>query len=198
MGIYVAGNDATVESQTKSKAGGAVRHRPLRKKVALSLRVANVWESLVLLFTPSSAATSARLLAIRTRRNSTRGISRRRCCTRRNDPQIDSQFRHAASVDNHDPAGIDATRIDEVVLGAICSRLTLCIATAVANDVALRRRVVLQLDRKVIQSGLFIIEPDVAVGIELRRQDRLSNVGRARGGPCAVWINAAKFHSGCD
>jgi hypothetical protein len=54
------------------------------------------------------------------------------------------------AIDYYQAPGINATSVDEVVLGAISSRRTLGIAAAVANDIALSSWFVLQLNREVI------------------------------------------------
>src|SRR2546422_158190 len=124
---------------------------------------------------PATATASSRwlLLTIRTWRTRTGCIGCRRSRALRHDPQLYLQLRHAATVHHHDASGIDATRVDQIILGAICSRLALSVATAVADDVALGGRLVLQLDREVVESGLLIVEPDVAILVELMRRYRL-------------------------
>src|SRR2546429_2630684 len=109
---------------------------------------------------PTTATASSRwlLLTIRARRYRTGCFGCRRSRTLRHDPQLYLQLRHAATVHHHDASGIDATRVDQIILGAICSRLAFSVAAAVANDVALRCRFVLQLDREVIESRLLIVK----------------------------------------
>ena len=85
----------------------------------------------------------------------------------RNDPQLDLQFRQTSRINRHQPSGIDATSIDEVILGAIRSRQALGIAATITDDVALGGRLVLQLNREVVESGLLIVKADVAILIEL-------------------------------
>src|SRR5438067_6599817 len=112
-----------------------------------------------LLFAAAATASSRwLLLTIRTRRYRTGCIGCRRSRTLRHDPQLYLQLRHTAPVDNHNASGIDAARVDQIILGAICSRLAFSVATAVADDVALRCRLVLQLDREVVESGLLIVD----------------------------------------
>jgi hypothetical protein len=85
----------------------------------------------------------------------------------RHDPQLNEKLRQTSAVDYVDPARINAASIDEVILGAIGSRRTLGIAATVADDSASSRRLVLKLNREVIESGLLIVEPDVAVLVKL-------------------------------
>src|SRR5438067_8772176 len=120
---------------------------------------------------PATASSRWLLLTIRTWRYRTGCIGCRRSRTLRHDPQLYLQLRHTAPVDNHNASGIDAARVDQIILGAICSRLAFSVATAVADDVALRCRLVLQLDREVVESGLLIVEPDVAILVELMRRN---------------------------
>src|SRR6059058_2663506 len=117
----------------------------------------------------ATATASSRwlLLTIRTRRYRTCRIRCGRSRALRHDPQFHLQLRHAATVHHHDASGIDATRVDQIILGAICSRLAFSVATAVADDVALGCRLVLQLDREVIESGSLIVKADVAILVEL-------------------------------
>ena len=51
----------------------------------------------------------------------------------RHDPQFDLQLRHTAAIDHHDASGIDATRVDQIILGAICSRLAFSVATEIGR-----------------------------------------------------------------
>src|ERR1043166_5183451 len=141
--------------------------------IALDLSPSND-QPLLPLLRPAAASSGppSRLLTIRTRRNSTGGIGSRGGCAGWNDPQIDSQFRHAAAVNYYNATGIDATSIHQIISGAIRAILTFSIASTVANDIALSRRLVLQLDCEVIQPGFLIVKSDVAIGVELPRQRR--------------------------
>src|SRR5881394_793139 len=145
--------------------------------------------------TRSAALASGRLLlAIRTRRDYATSIARRRSRTLRHDPQLDLQVRQAARIGRHQSAGIDAARVDEIILRTVRARQTLGIAAAVADDVTLSGRLVLQLDREVVESGLLIVEADVAILVELtsrvwRRLDREA----ARRSPVTRRIHATDF-----
>src|SRR5438067_9021673 len=145
-----------------------------------------------LLFAAAATASSRwLLLTIRTWRYRTGCIGCRRSRTLRHDPQLYLQLRHTAPVDNHNASGIDAARVDQIILGAICSRLAFSVATAVADDVALRCRLVLQLDREVVESGLLIVESDVAILVELTRR-RCIRTDRSRARRCA---SATRIHT---
>ena len=85
----------------------------------------------------------------------------------RSDPKLDLQLRQTSTINSHQPAGVDAASVDEVILGAIRSRQALGIAATVTDDVALGCRLVLQLNREVVESGLFIVKADVAILVEL-------------------------------
>src|SRR5256885_6867053 len=154
----------------------------------------------ILLFTATATASSRwLLLTIRTRRYRTCRI---RCrCSRalRHDPQFHLQLRHTATVHHHDASGIDATRVDQIILGAICSRLALSVAAAIADDVALGCRLVLQLDCEVVESGLLIVKADVAILVELtRRRCIRTDWSRARRGARTTRIHPTNFHCGGD
>src|SRR5690349_10464087 len=101
---------------------------------------------LLLLFAASSGTGSPHrfLLALWARRNRAGGIGCRCGCTLRAHPQLNLEFRHAAAIDYGDPAGVNTAGVHEVVLGAISSSQALAFTRAVDNDVALRRRFVLQ------------------------------------------------------
>src|SRR2546423_8355370 len=139
------------------------------------------------------------LLTIRTWRDRPCRIRCRRRRPLRHDPQLYLQLRQTASVYHHDASGIDATRVHQIILRAICSRLASCVATAVANQVALRCRLVLQLDPEVVESGLLIVEPDVAILVELtRRWCVRTDWSRARRGARTTRIHPTNFHCGGD
>ena len=67
-------------------------------------------------------------------------------------------------------ASIDTARVNQVVLRAIRSCLCLTCTAAVGNDVALGAWLVLQLNGVVVETGLLIVEADVAVLVKLRRR----------------------------
>src|ERR1700738_1954593 len=104
----------------------------------------------------ASAAAASRwfLLAVRTGRDDSRRITCRGCSTLRNNPELNQQLWQTSAIDYYQATGINATSVDEVVLGAIRSRRTLGIAAAIANDVALSSWLVLQLNREVVEPGL--------------------------------------------
>src|SRR5207244_3950872 len=80
----------------------------------------------------------------------------------------------------------------------IGSRLTLGVAAAVTDDVTLRSRLVLQLDREVVESGLFIVEPNVAVLVKLPRRCRQGpNIRRARERVGTTRIQSHHFNACC-
>ena len=66
-------------------------------------------------------------------------------------------------------SGIDTARVNQIILRAICSCLSLTFAVAVGNDVALGSWRVLQLNCVVVESSLLIVEADVAILVKLRR-----------------------------
>src|SRR5947207_2340911 len=102
-----------------------------------------------LLFLASAPASSAGSpgwflgFALGTWRDDTCRVSRRRRRTLRRDPELNLQFRQTSTINYHDTTGIDAARIDQVVLGTICALQTFRTAAAVANDIALGSGLVL-------------------------------------------------------
>src|SRR5437764_12260183 len=98
----------------------------------------------------------------------------------RHYPKLDGQVLAVSSVHRHYPVGADASGVDEVVLRSVAAPLRLARTTtssAVADQVALRCRVVLQLNGEVIQPRLLVVEPDVPVLVHLARR-------RQRGQAC--------------
>jgi hypothetical protein len=107
---------------------------------------------------------------------------------------LNEQLWQTTAIDHYQATGINAASVDEVVLGAISSRRTLGIAAAVANDVALSSWLVLQLNREVIESGLLIVESDVAILVKLARSCwRGLNLGRAGRRPTATRVKSTNF-----
>src|SRR5687768_8499462 len=88
-------------------------------------------------------------------------------CTCRHNPQLHCQVSTTAAVDCSDTSSFDSARVNQVVLRTVGSGLPLTFTGAVGNNVALRGWLVLQLDCVVVETGLFIIESDVAVLVEL-------------------------------
>ena len=155
----------------------------LRKLLALSLyerdKLVNQWLFIITMATssPRTAPTGPRLA-----RHCTRTV--RHYCRRslRCDPQLHRQVFSASAIYCRDPRRIYASRIHQVVLRSVGSGLCLprrpC-PRRVHYDVALRSRLVLQLDGKVIQPRLLVVEPDIAVLVELPRSRYLSDCERA-------------------
>ena len=88
---------------------------------------------------------------------------------RRYEPELNLQLRAASTVDRIDAAGIDTARVDQVILGAIGAGQAFAFARAVANDCGAVSWIVLQLNRVVVESGLLVVETNVAVLVELTR-----------------------------
>src|SRR6185503_16938591 len=103
------------------------------------------------------------------RRHGIVGAGRRRRCSSGHDPEFNLQLWHTATIDCYQSAGVDTARIDQIVLGAIGACLCFTLASSIGNDVALRTWLVLQLDGVVVESGLFIVELDVAILVKLHR-----------------------------
>jgi len=107
------------------------------------------------------------------------------------------QVRQATSVSGHQSAGINAARVDEVILRTIRARQTRSVTVAVTDNVTLRRWLVLQLDCEVVESGLLIVEADVAILVKLpSRKDLHLDRRRARSSARARRIHATNFN-GC-
>src|ERR1044072_8883530 len=171
------------------------KHRPLWNRRCCKQRTYDLAKGL--LFTATATASSCRLLlTIRTWRDRACRIRRRRSRTLRHDPQLHLQLRHTPTVHHHNASGVDATRVDQIILRAICSRLAFSVATAIADDVALGGRLVLQLDREVVESGLLIVEPDIAILVKFARRNRpWPNRCRARSSAVGTGrIDTANFH----
>jgi hypothetical protein len=81
--------------------------------------------------------------------------------------QLDPKLGSASTVDYHDAAGVDTASVHEVILGAVRTSKALAFARTVTNDVTRRTSVGLQSGREVVKSGLFIVELDVAVLVNL-------------------------------
>src|SRR5476649_1130824 len=62
----------------------------------------------------TAAAPSWFLLAIRARRDHSRRVSRRRCCTLRDDPELHEQLRKTSTVHHDDATGVDAASVHKV------------------------------------------------------------------------------------
>src|SRR2546430_17473542 len=97
------------------------RASPLRLSGTAELGVSA--EPFFLFAAAATASSRWLLLTIRTWRYRTGCIGCRRSRTLRYDPQLNLQLRHTATVYHHDASGVDATRVDQIILGAICSRL---------------------------------------------------------------------------
>src|SRR5687768_2710203 len=87
-----------------------------------------------LLFTASATATTRRSPALRTGRNSWAHVRRGCGSARRHEPQLNVEFRPAATVNSVNAARIDATRVHQVVLGAIGAIQAFALARSIAND----------------------------------------------------------------
>src|SRR5262245_5764663 len=129
---------------------------------------------------PASSRFS-RFLTLRTRRHDVVRASSRRVRTLRYDPQLDSKIRTASTINHYDTRSIDSAVVDQVILGALCTSSTFTLTATVDNVVALSSWLVLQLNREVVESGLLIVESDVAILVELNCDWlRWSYRGRAR------------------
>src|SRR5688572_32751542 len=128
----------------------------------------------------ASAPTSTRSSpAFRTLRDCVVGCGSKWIRACRYNPQLDCQISTATAVYSGDTGGLDSARINQVVLGAVGSSLTLTFTCAIGDDVALRSGLVLQLNCVVVETSLLVIEPDVTIFVELRRVDHFFNHDRS-------------------
>ena len=87
----------------------------------------------------------------------------------RDDPELNRQIRTASTVDDRDASSFDSARIDEIVSGAVATLLRFTLTASVDDDRARRAWLVLELDCVVVEAGLLIVEPDVAILVKLTR-----------------------------
>src|SRR5205085_2997433 len=128
-----------------------------------------------------------------------RGTRRRRRSTLRHYPQLDGQVLAVSAVYGDDAVGADASVRDQVVLRTVAAPLRLARtapASAVADQVTLRGRLVLKLDGEVVESGLLVVEPDVPVLVHLARHGLQDEVRRARRRGRALATVAAHVNRG--
>ena len=134
-------------------------------------RLEVVWLSQTLFFVSSATARrSSTSPAFRTRRDSARGFGCRRCRACRYDPELDGQVCTATTVNHRDTSSFDSARIDEIVLSTVSTLLRFTLTATIDDDHGGRAGLVLELDGVVVESGLLIVEADVAI---LVKSDRL-------------------------
>ena len=85
----------------------------------------------------------------------------------RHDPELNRQVSTASTVNDRDASSFDSARIDEIVLGAVATLLRFTSTATVDDDRTLRSRIVLELNGVVVESGLLIVEADVAILVKL-------------------------------
>src|SRR5215216_6628316 len=140
----------------KSNRATPCEHRPSGKSLFL--------------VSSATARRSSTSPAFRTRRDCTRRIGCRRCRACRHDPELNGQVCTATAVNNRDTSSFDSARIDEIVLSTVTTLLRFTLAATVNDDHSRRAGLVLELDGVVVESGLLIVEPDVAILVKLERR----------------------------
>src|SRR5713226_1447192 len=145
---------------------------------------------------PSSGTStrSPRPLALRTGRDESVRAGSGRCCTSRHNPELHCQVRPATTIYSCYASSLDTARIDEIVLSTVCSSLSLTSTATVSDNCRCGTRLVLQLDRIVVESGLLVVELDVAILVKLgRRQDRRLHRSCTRSGSRTSWIETSEL-----
>ena len=98
----------------------------------------------------------------------------------RHDPELNGQVCTATTVNDRDTSSFDSARIDEIVLSTVTTLLRFTCTATVDDDHGCRAGLVLELDGVVVESGLLIVEADVAILVKLaRRCWRRLHTGRA-------------------
>src|SRR5438445_365689 len=112
-----------------------------RKRVGRPAPAGGAGQSYLFLFTSpttprSSAPCRCFLLARGTRRDRRARVRGGRGCADRADIKFNRQFRSTATIYRDNASGVDAARIDHVVLGSVGPGLSLSLARTIGEDVA--------------------------------------------------------------
>src|SRR6185369_14295511 len=110
-------------------------------------------------------------------------------------PKLNAVFFAEPAIDDDEARCVDTALLDDVITRALHQHLNLrdrIVASAVRNDVRLCRRIVLQLDREIIESRFLIVERAVVALVKLARHDHFS-FGRRDDGHALRTLTASRI-----
>src|SRR6185369_12465904 len=93
----------------------------------------------------------------------------------RNDPQLNTVVLAETTVNNHESRSIDAALRDEIISRTTHQLLNLAHRaqpTTISNNVTACARIVLQLDREIVEARLLIVERAVVTLVKLASNNR--------------------------